>query len=90
MTKYEVKNAEGVDINGDHYAQGHEFEFDTLPDHIQTLVDDGSLAMVVEDDDVDESEQHADDGADEEKAKEGDAAAGGEAAANAEGEAAAE
>lgn len=46
MTKYEVVKDGGVDINGDHYDQGHELEFDTVPGHVQELIDDGSVAEV--------------------------------------------
>ena len=48
MTKLTVTNEAGVDINGAHYDLGHEFEFDAVPEHVQSAVDAGDVAEVHE------------------------------------------
>jgi hypothetical protein len=48
MTKYEVKAEAGVDVNGTHYDAGHIFEFDAVPEYVQSLIDDASILEVLE------------------------------------------
>lgn len=53
---YHVAKEEGVDINGNHYQQGHDFFWEVVPANIQSMIDDNSIASGAGTDEVIEVE----------------------------------